>query len=68
MNPVAWFEIYAQDPERARRFYETVLGITLTELNSPIEGMKMLAFPAGQDKYGRQKNDRPGGGHFSSKR
>ena len=52
MNPVAWFEIYVQDLERARLFYETVLGITLSELNSPIEGMKMLAFPAGQDKYG----------------
>lgn len=51
-NPVAWFEIYVQDLQRARRFYESVLGITLVELNSPVAGMKMLAFPTGQDRYG----------------
>ncbi len=51
-NPVAWFEIYVQDLQRARRFYETVLGITLAELNSPVASMKMLAFPTGQDHYG----------------
>ena len=33
-NPVGWFEIYVQDMARARRFYEAVLGVTLTPLNS----------------------------------
>ena len=51
-NPVAWFEIYVKDLQRARRFYESVLGLTLAEMNSPIAGMKMLAFPTGQDSYG----------------
>jgi len=52
MNPVAWFEIYVQDLERARQFYETVFELKLTELNTPLEGMKMLSFPSSQDKYG----------------
>lgn len=42
-NPVRWFEIYVQDIERARRFYETVLGTKLEKLESP--GMDMWAFP-----------------------
>ena len=35
-NPVGWFEIYVQDMARAQNFYETVLGLTLTDLPSPI--------------------------------
>lgn len=35
MNPVCWFEIYVDDMQRASRFYETVLKITLDELPSP---------------------------------
>jgi len=27
MNPVGWFEIYVRDMERAKSFYETVLGV-----------------------------------------
>ena len=30
-NPVVWFEIYVQDMRRAKTFYETVLGVELTE-------------------------------------
>ena len=52
MNPVAWFEIYVHDLERARRFYETVFDLKLTELNTPLDGMKMLSFPTSQEKYG----------------
>ena len=33
-NPVGWFEIYVQDVARARRFYETVLGTTLSRLEA----------------------------------
>ncbi|MCE7039875.1 VOC family protein [Dyadobacter sp. CY312] len=46
-NPVGWFEIYVTDMDRARKFYETVLKVTLTELPAP-EGMgegQMFAFP-----------------------
>jgi uncharacterized protein len=34
-NPVIWFEIYVQDMERAKRFYEAVLQQTLEKLESP---------------------------------
>jgi predicted enzyme related to lactoylglutathione lyase len=35
-NPVGWFEIYVQDMARAQKFYESVLGVTMTDLPSPI--------------------------------
>jgi len=49
-NPVGWFEIYVQDLDRARAFYESVLGTTLTKLNSPV--IEMWAFPSSFDKPG----------------
>lgn len=47
-NPVIWFEIYVNDIERAKTFYEKVFDIELTELPNPSEhdDMKMLAFPS----------------------
>jgi predicted enzyme related to lactoylglutathione lyase len=47
-NPVVWFEIYVQDLARARKFYETVLGVKLEPLPSPNpnDGFEMLMFPA----------------------
>jgi predicted enzyme related to lactoylglutathione lyase len=44
-NPVRWFEIYVENMDRARRFYETVLGIKLEKLTSPDGGLDMYAFP-----------------------
>lgn len=41
-NPVAWFEIYIQDMNRARKFYESVLNVGFSELKSP--EMEMMAF------------------------
>ena len=49
-NPVRWFEIYVQDMDRARRFYETVLDTKLTRLESG--DLEMWAFPSVQDAYG----------------
>jgi predicted enzyme related to lactoylglutathione lyase len=49
-NPVRWFEIYVQDMARAKRFYETVLGTKLDNLNMP-EG-EMWAFPMQPDGGG----------------
>jgi predicted enzyme related to lactoylglutathione lyase len=52
-NPVAWFEIYVQDMARAKRFYETVLGVTLERLGDPNDaGLEMQAFPASPDRPG----------------
>lgn len=45
MNPVGWFEIYVQDMERATKFYETVLGVTLEKLDSPTPEIEMMSFP-----------------------
>ena len=49
-NPVGWFEIYVNDMQRARAFYEAVFGRTLTSLASP--GIEMWAFPMGEQTYG----------------
>ena len=46
-NPVGWFEIYVQEMDRAKRFYETVLGLTLSKLNSG--DLEMWSFPGGPD-------------------
>ncbi|MBK7662851.1 MAG: VOC family protein [Sterolibacteriaceae bacterium] len=42
-NPVRWFEIYVQDMERAKQFYESVFRVKLEKLNSP--DLEMWAFP-----------------------
>jgi predicted enzyme related to lactoylglutathione lyase len=42
-NPVGWFEIYVQDMNRAKQFYDTVLGITLSKLNAG--DLEMWSFP-----------------------
>ena len=49
-NPVGWFEIYVQDMPRARTFYETVLGTTLSALPSP--DIEMWAFPMSMEQFG----------------
>ena len=49
-NAVGWFEIYVQDMERAKAFYEKTLAVKLTALPSPI--IKMYAFPMQPDKPG----------------
>lgn len=43
MNPVVWFEIAVSDMARARKFYEEVFQVELSEL--PMPGMEMYAFP-----------------------
>ncbi len=49
-NPVGWFEIYVQDLPRARKFYETVLGTTLTRLDAG--DLEMWAFPMAENERG----------------
>ncbi len=45
-NMVSWFEIYVTDIERAKKFYETVLGKDLNKMPVPDDlGMEMWAFP-----------------------
>jgi hypothetical protein len=59
-NPVGWFEIYVQDMDRARTFYETMLQTSLEQLPTPAletgdecEGnLEMWAFPMSEHDYG----------------
>ena len=45
-NPVVWFEIYVQNIERAKKFYEAVLGVKLDNMKAPGPGSdEMFTFP-----------------------
>jgi predicted enzyme related to lactoylglutathione lyase len=50
MNPVGWFEIYVQEMERAKKFYETVFQVKLEKLPSP--EVEMWSFPGGMERRG----------------
>lgn len=53
-NPVVWFEIYVNDLNRAKSFYEKVFKTELTELESgDASGIKMLAFPGNMESKGK---------------
>ena len=57
MNPVGWFEIYVQDMQRAKAFYEAVLSYPLQKLNTSEAAaehpdMEMWAFPAEMNNPG----------------
>jgi predicted enzyme related to lactoylglutathione lyase len=49
-NPVIWFEIYVQDMQRARQFYESVFQAELTRLTNP--DIEMWAFPMERNTSG----------------
>lgn len=73
-NPVVWFEIYVQDMQRAKTFYEAVLNIKLEKMPAPTPEMtmEMWAFPSDkattQTSYGacgmlvKMEGVTPGGG------
>ncbi len=50
-NPVIWFEIFVQDMQRAKAFYESVFQVKLERLeNNP--DIEMWAFPMAMDRAG----------------
>ena len=49
-NPVGWFEIYVQDMDRAKKFYESVFQVKLERLNNP--EIEMWSFPMSMDLWG----------------
>ncbi|WP_421861953.1 VOC family protein [Motiliproteus sp.] len=52
-NPVGWFEIYVDDMERARDFYQAVFNVQLEKLENPTETpMEMWAFGSDMEAYG----------------
>jgi uncharacterized protein len=68
-NPVTWFEIYVNDMQRAKTFYEKTLGAKLARLETPASDvMEMWSFPAARDSYGatgalvQMRGDGPAGG------
>jgi predicted enzyme related to lactoylglutathione lyase len=49
-NLVGWFELYVQDMERAKAFYQKVFEVTLERLESP--GLELWSFPMLSEKPG----------------
>lgn len=49
-NPVGWFEIYVQDMERAKAFYEAVFRVKLEKLVN--QGFELWLFPKSMEEYG----------------
>jgi uncharacterized protein len=49
-NPVRWFEIYVQDMNRAKKFYENVFDVKLERLNTP--DVEIWSFPMQMDQMG----------------
>jgi predicted enzyme related to lactoylglutathione lyase len=49
-NPVGWFEIYVDDMDRARAFYEQVFQTQLQKLTA--DGLDMYAFEMSQETWG----------------
>lgn len=54
-NSVGWFEIYVEDMNRARKFYEGVFKVKLEELSNPAtkeQNLEMWSFPGDMTSYG----------------
>jgi predicted enzyme related to lactoylglutathione lyase len=49
IKPVGWFEIYVQDIQRAKTFYEAVFSTQLEKLESPEPSLEMWSFPGPMD-------------------
>ncbi len=49
-NAVGWFEIYVDDMERAKKFYEAVFAVTLDHLEMP--EVEMWSFPMNAEASG----------------
>lgn len=68
-NPVGWFEIYVQDMDRAKHFYESVFQVKLERLNSPAEmKIELWSFPMKSGQMGApgalvKMENGPGGGN-----
>lgn len=51
-NPFTWVEIYVEDLSRAKKFYEAVFAIQLSELpiSEDLGDLKMLSFPWAEEE------------------
>jgi predicted enzyme related to lactoylglutathione lyase len=50
-NPFTWVEIYVEDMDRARKFYETVLNIEMIPMQTPGDfgDLVMVSFPGSME-------------------
>lgn len=50
-NPFTWVEIYVEDMDRARKFYETVLNIEMIPMQTPGDfgDLEMVSFPGAME-------------------
>lgn len=54
-NSVGWFEIYVNDMQRAKKFYEAVFDLKLENLSNPatmVQSMELWSFPGDMSRYG----------------
>jgi len=54
-NTVGWYEIYVDDMERAKRFYESVFEQKLESISDPTDSdteIEMWSFPGDMNSYG----------------
>ncbi|OFZ46913.1 MAG: lactoylglutathione lyase [Bdellovibrionales bacterium RIFOXYB1_FULL_37_110] len=54
-NVVGWFEIYVENMNRAKRFYESVFRVELEKLENPVAfepEIEMWSFPGDMEVYG----------------
>lgn len=58
-NMIAWFEIPAADLDRARKFYETIFGVTLQEMGLANQ-LRMAVFPVEAGAVGGALCQHPG--------
>lgn len=69
-NPFTWVEIYVDEMSRAKKFYETVLEIQLSELpmSEDMGDLQMMSFPWAENEKNisgalvKMENMNPGGG------
>lgn len=67
-NPVGWFEIYVDDLNRAKKFYEAVFETELTPIPSENSDIEMVGFPMAEEVTGcpgalvKFAHVKPGGG------
>ncbi|HDY7882268.1 VOC family protein [Vibrio vulnificus] len=52
-NPIGWFEIYVDDVERAKHFYQSIFQVTFEQMMDPTgTDIEMWFFPSDMESYG----------------
>ncbi len=52
-NPVSFFEIYVDNIERAKKFYESIFGVSLEKMVDPTDStVDMWSFPSDFSQHG----------------